>query len=389
VVIPAYDEDSLLPTLKSLQACDEPRGKVEVIIVFNASTADEDRIRSKHLHAAREALEWHESLKMPLFEMACIQENKLEVKHAGVGLARKIGMDEAVRHFNALKQEGGIIVCFDADSQCMPNYFKAIEEHFMRHPHSPAASIYFEHPLRTKEFSNEVQTGILHYELHLRYYRQLLKHARLPYAYHTIGSSMVVKASDYCLQGGMNKRKAGEDFYFLQKFIKLGGFTEINTTTVVPSPRPSHRVPFGTGRAIQEMLNKDREIESSYAWESAKLLKQMVETTTTWWRGEEKVNPIWLAFIGRDRFQDKLQELKQNSATESSFYKRLWQWFDAFQCLKFMHFLRDHYFPNQKLIETVPQLLLAQNSKPKTRNSEDLLHQMRKLDRMLNSECSF
>ena len=75
-------------------------------------------------------------------------------------------------------------------------------------------------------------------------------HALFPFAFHTIGSSMAVRASSYMRQGGMNKRKAGEDFYFQQKIIPLCGFTECNSTVVYPSPRPSYRVPFGTGRAM-------------------------------------------------------------------------------------------------------------------------------------------
>ncbi len=34
------------------------------------------------------------------------------------------------------------------------------------------------------------------------------------HAYHTIGSSMAVRCSAYAKIGGMNRRKAGEDFIF-------------------------------------------------------------------------------------------------------------------------------------------------------------------------------
>ena len=52
----------------------------------------------------------------------------------------------------------------------------------------------------------------------------------------------------------MNRKKAGEDFYFLQKLFDAGHFSECNTTRVIPSPRPSDRVIFGTGPAIREYL---------------------------------------------------------------------------------------------------------------------------------------
>src|SRR5439155_23761617 len=65
---------------------------------------------------------------------------------------------------------------------------------------------------------------------------------------------MAVGADSYRNQGGMNKRKAGEDFYFLHKVIPLGGFTDLTGTTVIPSARPSDRVPVGTGKAVRSFL---------------------------------------------------------------------------------------------------------------------------------------
>ena len=78
--------------------------------------------------------------------------------------------------------------------------------------------------------------------------------AGLPYSYHTIGSAFAVTAKAYARQGGMNRRKAGEDFYFINKLIKGENFGEITNTTVFPSPRTSNRVPFGTGKAIVDAL---------------------------------------------------------------------------------------------------------------------------------------
>ena len=92
------------------------------------------------------------------------------------------------------------------------------------------------------------------YELHLRYLNLFSRFTGFPYAYHTIGSCFGVRAETYASQGGMNKRKAGEDFYFLHKIIPLGEFREINNTCVIPSPRESDRVPFGTGAAIGKYL---------------------------------------------------------------------------------------------------------------------------------------
>jgi hypothetical protein len=57
----------------------------------------------------------------------------------------------------------------------------------------------------------------------------------------------------------MNRRMAGEDFYFIQKLLPAGGFFNLNQTTVYPSPRSSARVPFGTGVTIQRLTEGKNE----------------------------------------------------------------------------------------------------------------------------------
>jgi len=42
----------------------------------------------------------------------------------------------------------------------------------------------------------------------------------------------------------MNRKQAGEDFYFIQKLMPLGGYFALNSTAIYPSPRESSRVPF-------------------------------------------------------------------------------------------------------------------------------------------------
>ena len=378
VVVPVHDEHDLRPTLNSLLSCESPQCEFELILVFNASANAEDKIIETNKKTVADCLAWFDSVHHPNFRMHIIEENSLPHKHAGVGLARKIGMDEAVRRFNSVQNNEGIIVCYDADSQCDPNYLVEIESHFLNHPKTAATSIYFEHPTKGNEFLPEFYHGIYWYELHLRYYKNGLKYAGLPYAYHSIGSSMAVRVKDYCKQGGMNRRKAGEDFYFLQKFIDVGQLSEINSTRVIPSPRASHRVPFGTGRAIQEMLDEQRVIEKSYAIESFEIIKDCFKNVKSWYDSKAEFNNSLIQFVGADRLKLKLVEIKKQSTTRELFIKRFFQWFNAFQTLKFIHFLRDEGLELQQLNLEVPKLLNRLNVDIE---KSDLLETMRTLDR--------
>lgn len=381
IVIPSFNESQLLRTLKSIQSCQKPSRDVEVIVVFNASQSAESSIKQRNIKTSDELIEWYNQIKNPLFQFHFLMENNLEDKIAGVGVARKIGMDEAVRRFHEVENEKGILCCFDADSQCDPNYLLAIEAHFEQFSKIGACSIYFEHPLEGEEFPDEIYQGILWYEMHLRYYKQGLAFAQLPFAFHAIGSSMAVKTADYCKQGGMNKRKAGEDFYFLQKFIDHGLLNELNSTRLIPSPRSSERVPFGTGRAILEMLNGDRNIQLSYSFRSFQLLKSIFFQVSTWYEEGEEIAPIFIDFVGEENWKQKLAELRKHSTSSNGFEKRFFQWFNGFKCLKFIHYLRDHFYPLSPLDNEVPQLLNAMGQKATSNNPKNLLFALRKLDR--------
>lgn len=377
VVIPAHDEIELITSVESLKNCQETRSSIEVIVVFNASENDSRDVLEQNEKAKKNLKNWFEKLDSPRFKLFCLEENSLPKKHAGVGLARKIGMDEAIRRFEVVGNIAGVVVCFDADSQCRSNYLQAIEKHFRKDPKVGACSIHFEHPIQGSEFTAEVYQGISYYELHLRYYKNALVYADLPFAFHTIGSSMAVRAQSYCEQGGMNRRKAGEDFYFLQKFIDVGTLNELKTTTVIPSPRFSHRVPFGTGRAIQEMLDDERQIEKSYAFECFEVLKKCFENIEVFYRTNEFPISHLIEFVGEENWKSKMAELKRQSTTKDRFRVRFFQWFNAFQTLKFIHFLRDNYFENELLNTEVPKLLKELKVE---KSGETLLEQMRRVD---------
>lgn len=380
VVIPAYNEDSLIDSVKSLNETELPNCSVEVIVVFNASETDEEQIKQKNKRAQEELENWFKTLDNQNFDLYCLSCPCLPKKHAGVGLARKIGMDEAAARLSSINCFNGVILCFDADSLCQKNYLLEVYHFFKKNETTAACSIHFEHPLSGEDFNQEVYDGIRYYELHLRYYKLGLAYADLPFAYHSIGSSMAVRALDYMKQGGMNRRKAGEDFYFLQKFIDIGSFGEIKTTTVLPSPRMSDRVPFGTGRAIKEMIENEREIEKSYSFQVFQELKNSFDLVESWYFQVIEPHRKLIEFVGEEDFMLKVEEIRNNSSSQEVFKKRFFQWFNAFKTLKFVHFLRDNYYHNQDLVKVVPSLLESMGEQHKEGDSHELLLQLRGID---------
>lgn len=367
VVIPCYNETDLINTLNALKTCCLPSCAVEVITIINAGESTPQDIKILNRATYNSGKEWAKKNNHPALQFHFILEEELPKKHAGVGLARKIGMDEAVSRFYGIDRDG-IIVCFDADSRCEVNYLTAIEEHFLEHPKTPGCAVHFEHPIDGNDFEPEIYTGIINYELHLRYYNQALKYAGLPYAFHTVGSSMAVRSSAYQKQGGMNKRKAGEDFYFIHKIIALGGFTELKCTKVIPSPRISDRVPFGTGKAIGDWVKSGDSYYKTYAFEIFSLIKRFVEIIPLLRRQELAAIELNLSatekqvlfdFLETNKFGNALIEIRKNAKTDEAFVKRFFTWLDAFKILKMVHFMRDYLTENQLIQNEVKKLLAA------------------------------
>ena len=360
VVIPCFNEPDLASSLQSLADCSDTKGKVEVIVVINSGENDTPEVKTANEFSSSTFDDFKSQYSGPI-NFLKIEHNSLPEKHAGVGLARKIGMDEAVSRFHQIDKDG-LIVCFDADATVDNNYLSEIENHFHENPKSPGCSIHYEHPLTGDEFSKDIYEGITNYELHLRHYNQCLRFCDLPYTFHTVGSSMAVRSSAYQKQGGMNKRKAGEDFYFIHKIIALGGFTELKTTRVIPSPRISDRVPFGTGKAIGDWTNRDEEDFYSYNFYIFKEIKLFVSMIPDLFEKgfssfSSPLHPAFNEYFENLGLVEKLAELKSNTKDFASFEKRFFAWFDAFQVLKAVHFMQKCGFGDVKIIRAVNHMM--------------------------------
>lgn len=364
VVIPSFDEPDITSSVKSIFKASLPRQLFEVIVVVNHGENASKEVRTQNNSSVDEL----NQLKAEHANLHVIRAFDLPEKHAGVGWARKIGMDEACRRLqNCL--ESGVIICYDADSDCTPNYLLEIEKAFEDHA-VQAASIRFEHPIDNLD-SDE---AIIWYELFLRYHNCGQKFAGLPFAKHTVGSSMAVRPSAYLKQGGMNRRKAGEDFYFLHKFISQEGFVEIHSCKVLPSTRGSDRVPFGTGKAVNDFQKDPNLIKMTYPISTYFELKRLVDLVSN--QSILEIDGLIGEFLKSQGLEDKIKEIERQTNSVSAMEKRFYQWFDAFKCLKFVHWYRDQVGTAPLNIEA-KELLHLFDLKIDTNDPKDLLYAFR------------
>ncbi|MBN2482562.1 MAG: glycosyltransferase family 2 protein [Bacteroidales bacterium] len=395
VVIPAYCETNLSAPLNALWHCTRPLRDVEVIIVVNYPENAGASIIQASLNSVKEVRQWISAHHDPAFRVMLIEALNLPAKHAGAGLARKAGMDEAAYRFNRISNAGGLIISFDADCTCDQNYFQAIESCSEKFPLANGFNIYFEHPVSGNEYPERIYKGIIRYELHLRYVNQFLRFANFPHAFHTIGSAFAVRAGTYALQGGMNRRKAGEDFYFLHKIILLGNFHEINTTRVIPSPRPSVRIPFGTGTAITRFVSAPDDDFMTYHPDSFLLLKDFFQsagefyrkTTPDTVRSVENTPEPLKSFLKEKHLENAISEINSNSSNMRSFTNRFFRWFDAFRIVKYLNHAHRNHYTYMNIREASEILLhhISINTPQKTGESE-LLNIMREIEK-LSQHC--
>ncbi|GFE62054.1 glycosyltransferase family 2 protein [Geobacter sp. AOG2] len=368
VVIPCLAESRNLPlTLRSLAANPpELLSRFMVLVVVN-QRGDASPVEQADNRVCLESLPvWKREYGLENLHWvdAASKGRELPPKQ-GVGLARKIGLDLALGY---LDFAGGdpLLVCLDADTLVQPDYLAAIEGHFACTAEGGASIPYRHRPADDPAG----QAAIDRYELFLRVYVLGLELAGSPYAFHTVGSAMACRASAYAVSGGMNRRLAGEDFYFLQQVHKVSGVAPLTGTIVHPSPRPSHRVPFGTGRAVGDMLAFGGERLLFYQPILFDILGEWLQCVRGHGgtdgagliRGAGGISPHLAGFLEQAGFSTAWDNLLRHNPDESRLMAAFHGWFDAFRTMRLLHHLSDNAWPRVPPEQAVGPLLERRGS---------------------------
>ena len=373
IVVPAIAEyDNLIILLNSLSGNEFNKGYgVAVIFVINSTETSSHEVKAdnkKTLRLFRKILDknfsYHpivgkiNSTNLTIGFIDVSSEGKeMPGKTGGVGFARKIGMDLALTIFDYSKPGKKIIVCLDADCTVEKNYIEEII-HSFNTKNINAATINYEHPLPEDE---EKLEAIICYEIFLRYYELGLKYAGSDYYFQAIGSTIVCDHEAYIKVEGMNKKKAAEDFYFLEKLIKNYAIQRIKSTKVFPAGRPSWRVPFGTGQRINRFLSKSQNEYLLYDPESFTILKKWLELFNgkntfppkDYLEKAKEIHPELFNFLSQQNFEKDWEKITANSKDEKHLHSQKVKWFDGFRTLKFIHHLRDTTFPQINMFDAL------------------------------------
>ncbi len=378
IVIPAIAEFENMETLLTSLVNNKPDyfSSTLVILVINNKPTDSKEVKEsnkKSLKLLRSIIQQKDNnnplvrkvidscLNIALIDTSS-KGKELSGKHGGVGLARKTGLDLALTVFDYSIEKKKIMIWLDADCKVDKNYLNKVVDEF-NNKNLFAATVNFSHDISG---TDELTEAIIPYEIFLRYYVIGLKYAKSPYAFHTIGSTIAIDHNAYIKTGGMNKKKAGEDFYFLQKVVKNYEINKVISTTVYPSSRHSWRVPFGTGRSITRFLSNNRNeylLNDPVVFDVLKewliLFNDNNFNDTKHLIDEAgKINKELKTFLIQKQFPEQWDRILKNSKNSKQLKYQKQNWFDGFKTMKLVHHLRDSAYPVINMFDAVDQLFL-------------------------------
>ena len=338
IVIPAYAELEFLPlTIESInQNKPELLNQTLVVVVVNNANNSPQSIKDNNQLTIQKINENNYQFTLAVVDAAS-PGLELPLKHAGVGLTRKIGMDLALSH---LTSPQSLIFCTDADTQVSPDYLSKVKQYFDSH-NTSAAVIGFDH-LQSED--SAINDAIGKYENFLRTTAEKMKNAGSPYGYVSMGSTIVCTAEAYCAVGGMSRKKATEDFYFLQELTKYCGVHNIPETLVFPSPRPISRVYLGTGYRMEQM-QKGFDITNLYYSDDAyRYLSKWLQLGGHAWEKSlndllkdiKSIHPNLIGFLKIEGIETIWSKIQNNAPSELHFKEQFHRWFDGLKTIRFL-----------------------------------------------------
>ena len=338
ITIPCYNEyDYIFKTLDSVNKQNHHGLKKTLVsIVINNSTDDDILIIENNRSTYEKLLNAQYDFDFVIID-AFSGGKAIETKFSGAGMARKISVDAMLSYLN----EDSLVCFIDADTILSDKYLTSIKSYYSKNK-CQAFTVNFAHQ------HDEPKTKVLitEYENYLKDTAANIRSCGSPYGYVSLGSTMVCTYLAYISVGGMNRKIASEDFYFLQELEKYCGVKQINDILVHPSSRYASRLYLGTSMRLQKSLRGELDLSSLYFSEHAyALLEKWIKLALssrqmTYDSLEEKILLIddhLLEFLRSINLQGAWGSIV-SAPSENHFEKQFHRWFDALSIFKLLKF---------------------------------------------------
>ena len=336
--IPCYNEfEYLFDTLDSIDKQDKKiLKKTLVTIVINNANNDSDLIKKNNYNTYKLLIT--KKYNFDFIAIDCFSKKyALNEKIAGVGYARKIGLDYSLNH---IVDHKSILCLLDADTIIDKNYLSTIKTNFNQN--MDVVVINFKHQ---KSNNPIIEEGIRKYENTIKKIAKKIDNTGSPYGYVSMGSTIVCNAKSYIACGGMNTKKATEDFYFLQALAKYAKIHKIEEMLVFPSSRNENRVYLGTGFRMDEYVKNKKFKNLEFSNESYIQISKLIKIIDKNWNKDsecifdlikKKLNQKCINFLVDNNIKEILNKFKKNAKDKKQFILFFHQWFDALSIMKLL-----------------------------------------------------
>jgi len=244
------------------------------------------------------------------------------------------------------KNKKSLLCSLDADTQIHNNYLHHVTSFFNKNE-VEASVINFKHQ---KSKDKIIEEGIRKYEFIIKNIAKEIDNTGSPYGYVSLGSTIICTLKAYIACGGMSKKKATEDFYFLQALAKHTPIKKIKNILVFPSSRNNQRVYLGTGFRMKE-YKKNKEFKYlNYSKKSFKKLKNLISLVDASWNKEYNIflseimkilDKKIIDFLIEKKIETVWNNIRKNSKNKNQFMHFFHQWFDALTIIQFLKKLNN------------------------------------------------
>tara|TARA_B110000438_G_scaffold303144_1_gene363359 strand:+ start:508 stop:1644 length:1137 start_codon:yes stop_codon:yes gene_type:complete len=339
IIIPAYNEESYInDTLKSI-SCQDSNLLNTTLIVIVINNADNTKLKIKNNNQRTFHSLMKKNYNFEMILLDCYSSHfAFPNKVAGVGLARKVGMDFCISysHYSSL------FCSLDADTIIHKKYLKIISKEYVKYNFF-TATVNF---LHQKNNDYEIQNAIIEYELLIKDIANNLYNIGSRYGFVSMGSTIICTMEAYISIGGIPPKKATEDFYFLQKLAKYKYIHKIKEVLVYPSSRAEERVYLGTGF---RMSNIKKKIDFSDLYVNPKAyveLENLYNIIKIQWNHKSveiisslaKNNSKLYQYLKNNNFVNIINKMQKNAKNQNHLLNQFHGWFDNLKIYKFLKY---------------------------------------------------
>lgn len=344
LVIPAYNEDKTIAgQIRNIQSITKDSETTLVIYVINQPKDNhDDLIKNKYTYDRLKQIGTTEYETEKLFVNCCGNLTFIVLDYftkplgskQGVGLARKIGADTALKLFKDGLVNTLYFYSSDGDATFPTDYFEEQTDKLDK-------SLILKNFIHKTDFLNDQYEvdAINYYDFYLRYYVEMMSLIGSPYAFHTIGSCFMVSFYHYACVRGFPQKSAGEDFYLANKLAKVAPVGASCLEPIILQARVSGRVPFGTGPSIKKISQNLREnIDYTiFSQSSFKALGSLLTNSIEFLSLDDHSNIIEVPHDKDKKIMNQLRRSKSVSANEETRVKSFLDWFDGLRQLQYLN----------------------------------------------------